>query len=282
MLCAALLSPLGVAADLQISQIADRAPDLAVFVNSSGLPPAARSGAQGTALSAALGSTPLKVKSSVPWEASQGITLVVALDVSASLRPADFNAIKQALASVLASLPSDSRVALLSIGTDVATVMPFAKPTEIVGAPLDGLAPDARQTALYEALLTSQQLASTAAAELPLRRVVLVLTDGVDDSPRGFSADEALKKISSGDAPVFALALAPPRPNATQRAAIRALSLKAGEEERGDPRARAYRAGARRRLRAVDRAVGRRVAEGAARAGDAGATRDARLHGVRA
>lgn len=213
----------GYGGGLQISQIADQAPDLTVFLSGSAFTPQNQSSA--TSVSAALGSTPLTVKSSVPWDSADGISLVVAMDVSASIGSENFSTLKRQLNSMLSKLPSRSQVALLAIGSDVRTVRPFGPISALVGgAGLDTLSPDSPETALYEAVLVAQDLAAKAGPGLPLRRAVLVLTDGIDDSRRGYGREEALLKISKGDAPVFAMALASGQVPATQRDAIKSLA----------------------------------------------------------
>ena len=213
----------GYGGGLQISQIADQAPDLTVFLSGSAFTPPNQSSA--TSVSAALGSTPLTVKSSIPWNSADGISLVVALDVSASLGSENFSTIKRQLNSMLSKLPSRSQVALLAIGSEVRTVRPFGPISALVGgAGLDTLSPDSPETALYEAVLAAQDLAAKAGPGLPLRRAVLVLTDGIDDSRRGYGREEALLKISKGDAPVFAIALASGQVSSTQRDAIKSLA----------------------------------------------------------
>lgn len=209
---------------VQISQVADRAPDLAVFLKAGSARPAATAASQNApTTSVALGSTPLRLKSAVPWDPASGVSMVVALDVSASIGAANFNAVKRDLVALLGSLPARSQVALLAIGTEVRTVQSFG-PVAATTAALDTLVPDSPETALYEAVLAAQEMASKAAPSLPLRRVVLVLTDGIDDSRHGFGREEALKKIVEGDAPVFSLALAPARPAVEQREAIKSLA----------------------------------------------------------
>lgn len=213
----------GYAGGIQISQITDQSPDLNVFLSGSAFVPSNPSAA--TSVSAALGATPLKVKTSVPWNSADGISLVVALDVSASLGNENFSTIKRHLNSILSKLPPRSQVALLAIGSEVRTVRPFGPISAVLGATgLDTLTPNSPETALYEAVLVAQDLAAKVGPGLPLRRAVLVLTDGIDDSRRGYGREEALLKISKGDAPVFAMALASGHIPVTQRDAIKSLA----------------------------------------------------------
>ncbi|WP_286373725.1 FHA domain-containing protein [Variovorax saccharolyticus] len=148
---------------------------------------------------------------------------MITLDVSASIGKPNFDTVKRHVVALLAKLPPSSRVALIAIGKDVRVVRRFGLPSDIASA-VDGLVPDSPETALYEAVLAAQDLAARAGPSLPLRRLVLVLTDGIDDSRKGFSREEALRKIAEGDAPVFALALSPAKPPAAQLDAIKSLA----------------------------------------------------------
>lgn len=223
MAAAALLPAWALAAGLQISQVSDRPPELLVFLAEGGT---AASATAGTAagFSAVLGSTTLPVKSLGPWDASAGIALVVAIDVSASLGTAGFDAVKRQVGDLLAGLPASSQVALIAIGTDVRTVRPFAPLAAGRLAALDAMAADSPRTALYEGVLAAQALAQQRGEGLPARRGVLLVTDGLDDSDKGFGRDEVLRKIAVNDAPVFALALAPRRMPRAQADAVGALA----------------------------------------------------------
>lgn len=213
------------AAQLQISQVADTQPSLTVFISSDNEvrrtadQPSADSG-----YAAALGNLTLPVKSTLPYPVDDGIALVIALDVSASLGEGNFSSMKNALASLLAKLPAKSQVALMAIGNEAKRVHEFTKnPGEIVTA-VGTLQPDAQETALYESVISAQEMAARADSALPLRRAVLVITDGIDDSRRGFGREEALQKISVGDVPLLAIAVTGNSPSTVQRDAIKTLA----------------------------------------------------------
>ncbi|MFT3721521.1 FHA domain-containing protein [Pseudorhodoferax sp.] len=215
--------PAWAAAPLQISQVTDRAPDLAVFLSGSSVP-AAPAGGAAPRITAALGEVGLPVKSAGAWDRAQGLSLVVAMDVSKSLGTAGVQAFRSSVLGVLPQLPPRSQVALLAIGADVRTLRGFGPAAGLGDAELAGLGADAAETALYEGMLAAQELAARAAAALPLRRAVLLLTDGQDDSRKGFGREEALHKAAEGGAPVFALVLVPARVPPQQREDIKALA----------------------------------------------------------
>lgn len=219
-----LLSTAAQPAGVRISQVVERTPELLVFISTAApaLPGATASGTP--QYTAALGSTPLRVKSTEFWDKSEGVALVVAIDVSASLGEAGFKAVKAQIGSVIAQLPPRSQVALVAIGSQPKVVHEFGSAATATGAALQSLAATAPETALYEGILLSQEMAAQASSSRPRRRAVLVFTDGIDDSRRGVGREETLQKISKGDAPVFALALMPQRPLPSQIEAVKSLA----------------------------------------------------------
>ena len=209
----------------RISQVVDQAPDIVVFLaDTAGVFAATPASAPGHGLSASLGSLVLALKQAAPADPGAAVALVVALDVSASLGTANFDLLKQRLNLALTTLPPDSRVALLAIGVNVARVRAFGEVPTADWAELRRLRPDAPQTALYEGMLAAQALAAESGSGLPMRRAVLLITDGLDDNNKGFGPDETLKRITDGQAPVYALALAPAKPAKGQAEAIKSLA----------------------------------------------------------
>lgn len=213
------------AAQLQISQVADTQPSLTVFISSDNeVRRTADQPSADSSYAAALGNLTLPIKSILPYPVDDGIALVIALDVSASLGEGNFSSMKNALASLLSKLPAKSQVALMAIGNEAKRVHEFTKnPSEIITA-VGTLQPDAQETALYESVISAQEMAARADPALPLRRAVLVITDGIDDSRRGFGREEALQKISVGDVPLLAIAVSGKSPSAVQRDAIKTLA----------------------------------------------------------
>lgn len=213
------------AAQLQISQVADTQPSLTVFISSdSEVRRTADQPSADSGYTAALGNLTLPVKSTLPYPVDDGIALVIALDVSASLGEGNFSSMKNALASLLAKLPAKSQVALMAIGNEAKRVHEFTKNQSEIVTAVGTLQPDAQETALYESVISAQEMAARADPALPLRRAVLVITDGIDDSRRGFGREEALQKISVGDVPLLAIAVSGNSPSIVQRDAIKTLA----------------------------------------------------------
>ena len=213
------LLPAAHAAGLQISQFAYNSPDLLVFVDRGEGAPAVANNPGTAPMKAALGERTLQVKSAVAWRPESGVAVVVAVDVSGSMRTVNFPAIMRALAGVLDSLPPASSVALMTIGAAVQVQTPFG-PVAAARSALDQLVADAPETALNEGVLRAQQLAAMqqhgkASPALPLRRIVVLVTDGLDESKRAIGSVEMLNAVQVGDVPVYTAAVT----NSRQRVA---------------------------------------------------------------
>jgi Mg-chelatase subunit ChlD len=210
------LLSLAQAAGVQISQIVNRPPELVVYLTGAPRPPVREA-------AAALDAINLPVKAIEPWNPATGLALVLAVDVSASMRTANFPEVQRSIGEVLASLPPASKVAVTTFGDEVRVLLGFgsaAAADEVVKA----LSPDAKQTALYEGLLAAHGIAAAGDLKLPDRRAVLLVTDALDESERGFGPEELRDKVVRSNAPVFVLAMTPQRMDRQQTEMIRALA----------------------------------------------------------
>jgi hypothetical protein len=201
---ALLASAAACAAGLEVNQFAYRSPDLMVFIarTDAGAEPSP----SGLVASAALGSNPMRVRSLEPWNAANGATIVVAVDVSGSMKSVNFKEVQRALDQALGSLPALSRAALLTIGAQVQVPVDFG-PMSMVRGRLLELTADAPETALNEGLLRAQRLAVQGRPELPLRRFVLLVTDGVDESKKAIGTAEMLTKVENSEVPIYMVAV---------------------------------------------------------------------------
>lgn len=195
------------AAGLEVSQFAYRSSDLLVFVktpdDAASAPQARLAGA-----AVALGTKGLRVKSAEAWNAQAGAVVVVAVDVSGSMRSLNFPSVRSSVAAALTTLPGASQAGLLTIGAHVQTAIDVG-PVSAVTAALEGLVADAPETALNEGLLRAQEWAMEGRAGWPLRRFVLLVTDGVDDSKKAIGTDEMRTKVQAGEVPIYMIAVLP-------------------------------------------------------------------------
>lgn len=160
----------------------------------------------GPVFEAALADRPLKVVGAAPVDPSGGLSMILAVDISQSMRHVGFDRVRGELGSVLAQLPATSRAALLTIGALVRIPVDFG-PVQKVADEIARLMPDEPDTALNDALIQAQSLAARDAAQAPLRHVVLLVTDGVDDDKKAIGSREMLAAVGKGGIPIYAVAL---------------------------------------------------------------------------
>lgn len=133
------------------------------------------------------------------------LSIVIAIDVSGSMRQAGLQAAVAGASSLLDRLGERDRCCLLAFGAGVRQVCEFTGDIQRVRSGLEGLQATDQLTFLYQALFEGLDRAASA----PTKRVAVVaLTDGKDDgSPVGLQ--EVLAKLAARDVPVYTLAYGP-------------------------------------------------------------------------
>ena len=164
--------------------------------------------------------TPAQEPARDPPAAVPGLVLLV--DTSRSLRPADVEQTIALLSSLLDRLPSTTPVGVLAFDDQARWLAPLgATPAEARNA-LAGLAPAGRHTLLHDALYT-------AGRALPAGGAVAVSTDGRDENSATTLEDVAGLFAARG-VRLFALAAGPAR----DERALRRLALLTGSPELAD------------------------------------------------
>lgn len=133
-----------------------------------------------------------------------GISVVLTFDTSGSMEGTPLETAKTAGKSLIQQLGPNDHVAVISFGDTVQTVQPFTTDRAALTAAIDGLV-SAGNTALYDAVASSAQLASTAGSP---RRAIVLLSDGTDFGGRSVSTpDETLSAAQAARTPVFVVGL---------------------------------------------------------------------------
>jgi VWFA-related protein len=135
-------------------------------------------------------------------DSSLPIAVVLALDVSGSMEGGPLDQAKLAAHAFLDGLGEQDSVAVVAFGDGVTAVQDFTTDKAAAGAAIDGLVA-AGATALYQA--TEESLRLAAAAESS-RRVVVLLSDGVDNGS-AVTREAAIAAATSLSIPVYAIGL---------------------------------------------------------------------------
>lgn len=114
--------------------------------------------------------------------AEEGIPLVVAVDSSRSLKPEELAAAASLVRPVLASLPAGAPVGVMEFNDAPRWAVPLPGSAGRASEALGRIAPGGTSTALLDALVT-------AARELPVGGVIVVITDGRDEGSAATMSD---------------------------------------------------------------------------------------------
>ena len=95
--------------------------------------------------------------------------------------------------------------AILTFGEETALKTDFTQDKSAIAAVVSALKPTDNKTQLYNGILKTLDVAKRQSADLPLRRVVVVLSDGVDDFPAGATVAEVTERVAQSGVPMFAI-----------------------------------------------------------------------------
>ena len=162
-------------------------------------------------LSATVGSYPAEVKAVKPFsELHQGTAFIFLIDISKSLKPQAFGQLQTALKTWVDGMHEQDRAALISFGSQVKVLQDFSADKGALKQRVDTLAPSDMDTFLYQGLVQAFELGRRQDADLPKRRVIVVLTDGIDDAAGGVTKEEVLLQMTENRIPIYAIGFAVP------------------------------------------------------------------------
>ena len=176
--------------------------------------------------SATVGAQPATVTAVKPFaKAGEGIAYLLLVDISRSLRDAQFAKLQQALGDWVNALGPHDRAALLTFGAEVRLVQDFTADKAALQAHLAHLQPSDDQTRLHLGLLRALELSRRPSADLPRRRVIVLLSDGQDDFVGGATLDEVQAALNDQRMPIFALGFINPPRTPAKDAALKTLGM---------------------------------------------------------
>ncbi len=173
-------------------------------------------------------------------KAAEGSAYIFLFDVSKSLSPKQFEQTKKGLSAWIEILEEHDRIAILTFGNEVNVLQDFTASRGLLQSALDRLVLKASTTRLHAALLRSLELARKDDADLPGKRVIILLSDGVDDFTGAMNREEVLQRVKKAQVPLFIVGFFNPPATPEKEQALVALKQFAeasgGHYERADER----------------------------------------------
>jgi VWFA-related protein len=157
--------------------------------------------------SAALGGKSATVNDIKPFlETGEGVAYTFLVDISKSIGTAQFGEMRAAIQTWIAGLKPADRAAICTFGEDYQLLVDFTADKQQLTAALDGLAPRDMHTRLYLAIDRAVELAQRVDASLPVRRVIVVLSDGKDEGS-ALTPEDVLLKMRASQLPIYSIGL---------------------------------------------------------------------------
>ena len=246
-------------ASLRITQVLTHGTDLTAYVAVRDESGGVVSGESLRQAQATLGPQVAEIVSAQPFAATgEGVLYLFLVDISRSLDITQFDRLRQALKDWVAAMGEKDRAAILAFGERVNTLVAPTADKAALNTAIAGLSPKDNRTALHQALAQGLTLGQQTGGDLPSRRAIVILSDGLDDTPGGMTAEEVEQRFGEAAVPIYAIGFSKGRDRAAREAGLAALgrfARRSGglfvDASAGDPGA-AY-AEMRERIRAVDR-----------------------------
>lgn len=197
------------ASNFRISQARAAVPGVAVYLDIRAESGEAVANVRADQLQAEIGPYSASTKSLQPFATSgEGIAYIFLVDVSKSLKPDQFAQIRNALLQWTEKMGAKDRTAIVTFGESVKTVQDFTADKAVLKTKIGELALTDLHTRLHEGLVRALDLGRRDDADLPRRRVIVTLTDGVADAAGGSTREDAMARIKEEPVPVYAIGFA--------------------------------------------------------------------------
>jgi Mg-chelatase subunit ChlD len=188
-----------------ISQVTFQSAVLIAYVDvlsPDGRPPAKLAAAD---LSAAIAQRSLKIESVTPFSQSgDGVAYLFLVDISKSIARTQFNEMRTEIDAWIDGLTPQDRMAIFTFGEQERQLVDFSSDKNALHAAVQSIAPTDNLTRLYLALRNSIDIRQRTDADLPSRRVIVILSDGKDEGS-GFTAEDVGRIFQQSPIPIYAI-----------------------------------------------------------------------------
>jgi len=189
-----------------ISQVSFQQPIITAYVDirgQNGQPPA---NVPASSLTAKLQGQTLPVTALTPFNGTgEGVAYLFLLDISKSVAGAQFKQNQEFTRQWIESLGAADRMALGTMGADYHQLVDLTADKSALERALASLKPTDLQTVLYDALKSGVALGKRSDQGVPSRRVIVVLSDGLDEGS-STSQSEVLGVLKQSQVPIYTLA----------------------------------------------------------------------------
>jgi Mg-chelatase subunit ChlD len=135
-----------------------------------------------------------------------GFAIIFLIDTSKSISASSFARVRSALGNWVRSMNPSDKAAIITFGSQVNVEQDFTSSKDSLLEKIVQIQPKELHTKLHDGLLRALDFGERRDEDLGLRRVIVLLSDGLDDATDGASAQEVQLRLEHASLPVYPIA----------------------------------------------------------------------------
>ncbi|MCP4353247.1 MAG: VWA domain-containing protein [Desulfobacterales bacterium] len=137
-------------------------------------------------------------------DTGEGVAYTLLLDVSKTMTGSPFDNAVSATKGLIRNMTEKDRIAIITFGDNVKIISDFTNDKNLLVSKLSRVKPDHDNTHFYAAVDKSFALNMRRDPNLPVRRAILVITDGKDEGS-GITLDDLLPESEKNGIPIYSI-----------------------------------------------------------------------------
>lgn len=139
------------------------------------------------------------------YETGEGVADIFLVDISKSLNDAQMQQVKAAMQKWASEMKPNDRMAIITFGEKVDTILDYSNDPDAIQKAIDSIANSGMKTKLYGAVNEGLNLSQRNDIDLPKRRDIILVTDGLNDSNGGVSMEDVSDRLKKTRIPIYCL-----------------------------------------------------------------------------
>ncbi len=139
------------------------------------------------------------------YETGEGVADIFLVDISKSLNDAQMEQVKAAMQKWASEMKPNDRMAIITFGEEVKTILDYSNDSDAIQKAINSIENSGMKTKLYGAVNEGVTLSQRNDTDLPKRRDIILVTDGLNDSNGGVSMEDVSDRLKKTRIPIYCL-----------------------------------------------------------------------------
>lgn len=190
---------------MNISQVVQRGNDVYVYVNAleeNGKPTSDMLAAEQFSVNLANNSLPVQ-EASVYQSTNQGISYIFGIDISKSLTAQEMEEIKSSISAFINGMSGNDYARIITIGSEITSLCDSTQDRNALQTAVTNINRDANYTYLYKGISYALEGQRKRVETIPERAVLILFTDGMDDSDGAYGSAQILTDLKETRIPIY-------------------------------------------------------------------------------